>query len=86
MTKEAIISYWLEKAREDIASACANRDQYRYQNAVRDTYFACFHSFTALLFEEGKSFKKHREVRALLHRDYVRTGEIDVAWGKHPCL
>jgi len=83
MTKEAIISYWIEKAREDIASACANKDQGRYQNAVRDTYFACFHAFTAILFKEEKSFKKHREVRALLHHDYVRTGKIDVVWGKH---
>jgi len=83
MTREAIINYWLEKAREDIASACANRDQGLYQNAVRDTYFACFHAFTALLFKDGKSFKKHREVRAMLHRDYVRSGRIEAAWGKH---
>ncbi|MCX5901834.1 MAG: HEPN domain-containing protein, partial [Proteobacteria bacterium] len=75
MTREVIVAYWLEKAVDDAASAEANRLQGRYQNAVRDAYFACFHAFTALLFEEGKIFKKHREVRMILHRDYLRTGK-----------
>jgi uncharacterized protein (UPF0332 family) len=50
---------------------------------VRDAYFACFHAFSSVILKSGKTFKKHKEVRSLLHRDYVRTNKIDVSWGKH---
>jgi len=32
---------------------------------------------------EGKTFKKHKEVRSVLHRDFIRTKKIDSSWGKH---
>lgn len=78
-----MIRYWLEKAHEDIASARSNFSADRLQNTVRDAYFACFHAFAALLLKEGKSFKKHKEVRSALHRDYIRTSKIGISWGKH---
>lgn len=83
MSKEIMIQYWVEKAREDIASASSNLSEGRLQNTVRDAYFACFHAFAALLLKDGKSFKKHKEVRSALHRDYIRTGRIGILWGKH---
>ena len=83
MNNEKIIDYWLEKANEDIASALDNHTGNRFPNAVRDAYFACFHAFSAVLFKEGRSFKKHKEVRSTLHRNYIKTGKIDTSWGKH---
>jgi len=79
----AIVDYWVEKAHEDLASARDNYKADRLQNAVRDAYFACFHSFSAVLFAEGKNFRKHKEVRGTLHRHYIKPGKIAVAWGKH---
>jgi hypothetical protein len=73
----------MEKAGEDLASARDNLKSGRYQNAVRDAYFACFHVFSSVLLNEGKTFKKHKEVRSMLHRDFIRTGKIDRSWGKH---
>jgi uncharacterized protein (UPF0332 family) len=55
----------------------------RLQNAVRDAYFACFHALAALLLKDGKTFKKHKEVRSALHRDLIRVGKINSSWGKH---
>lgn len=81
--KQAIITYWFEKAHQDLASARDNLSNKRLQNAVRDIYFACFHAFSAILFQEGRTFEKHHEVRAMLHRDYIKTGRIEVSWGKH---
>jgi uncharacterized protein (UPF0332 family) len=78
-----IIDYWIEKAEQDLASAWDNLSAGRLMNAVRDAYFACFHAFSAVLSAQGKSFRKHREVRSALHRDYVRTGKISAEWGKH---
>ncbi len=50
---------------------------------MRDAYFACFHAFSSLLLKSGKTFRRHSEVRAALHRDFVRLGKIDSKWGKH---
>jgi len=83
MSQQAIIDYWIEKAEEDLASARDNFSAGRFQNAVRDAYFACFHAFSSVILKSGKTFKKHKEVRSVLHRDYVRTNKIDVSWGKH---
>ena len=37
----------------------------------------------AILFKEGQTFKKHKEVRSALHRDLIRDGKINPIWGKH---
>ena len=80
--KQLIIDYWIEKSKQDIDSARDNFSNLRLQNAVRDLYFSFFHAFSALLFHDGKSFKKHRQVRAIFHRDYIKEGLIELKWGK----
>ncbi|MDL1979421.1 MAG: HEPN domain-containing protein [Deltaproteobacteria bacterium] len=82
MSQQIIIDYWVEKAIEDLASARDNLKSGRY-HAVRDAYFACFHAFSSVLIREGKTFKKHKEVRSMLHRDFIRTKKMDRSWGKH---
>jgi uncharacterized protein (UPF0332 family) len=49
MTELEIIGYWIEKAEQDLASAHDNHTAGRFQNAVRDAYFACFHAFSSVL-------------------------------------
>jgi uncharacterized protein (UPF0332 family) len=83
MTQREIVVYCLNKAEQDLASAKENLSAGRLQNAVRDAYFACFHSFSAVLIKAGKTFRKHSEVRAILHRDYVKGKKLAVEWGKH---
>jgi len=83
VTQREIIAYWLEKAAQDLASAKENLSAGRLQNSVRDAYFACFHSFSAVLIRAGKTFRKHSEVRSILHRDYVRGKKLAIEWGKH---
>lgn len=83
MTQQVIIDYWMDKARADLDSARDNFNSGRYSNAIRDAYFACFHAFSSVLFKEGRSFRKHKEVRSALHRDFIRNKRVDVSWGKH---
>jgi uncharacterized protein (UPF0332 family) len=83
MSQQEIVVYWLEKAQQDLASAKENLSAGRLQNSVRDAYFACFHSFSAVLIKAGKTFRKHSEVRAILHRDYVKGKKLALEWGKH---
>lgn len=83
MSPQEIIGYWIEKAKQDLASARDNLSANRLLNTVRDAYFACFHAFSSVLLNEGKSFRKHKEVRSVLHRNYIRTKRIEAEWGKH---
>jgi len=83
VSRQIIMDYWMEKARDDLASARDNYTSGRYQNAVRDAYFACFHAFSSVLIGEGRKFKKHKEVRSMLHRDFIRVKKLDASWGKH---
>ena len=83
MSEQTIIDYWAEKANEDLASAQENFLAGRFLNAVRDSYFACFHAFSSVLLKSGKTFQKHMEVRSALHRDYIRPKKMDPKWGKH---
>ena len=76
-----LVNHWVDKARKDLDSAEMNFQSGRLSNAVRDIYFACFHIVSALFMKEGKTFKRHSQVRASFHRDLVRSGRIDVSWG-----
>jgi uncharacterized protein (UPF0332 family) len=35
-----------------------------------------------VLLKEGQSFKKHTAVKAALHKDLIKTGVVEQAWGK----
>jgi uncharacterized protein (UPF0332 family) len=79
--RTVFVSHWIDKARNDLESAQGNFQSGRLANAVRDIYFACFHVVSALFMKEGKTFKRHSQVRASFHRDLIKTGSIDVSWG-----
>jgi uncharacterized protein (UPF0332 family) len=83
VSQQEIVAYWLEKSAQDLASAGENLSAGRLQNAVRDAYFACFHAFSAVLIRAGTRFRKHSQVRSILHRDYVKTKKLAIQWGKH---
>jgi uncharacterized protein (UPF0332 family) len=50
--------------------------------AAARAYYAAFYAASALLLTEGKEFRSHRGVVALMHRDYVRTGRLPVDMGR----
>lgn len=44
--------------------------------AAGRAYYAAFYTASALLLSDGKTFRSHRGVMALIHRDYVRPGHV----------
>jgi uncharacterized protein (UPF0332 family) len=50
--------------------------------AAAQAYYAAFYAASALLLAEGKTFRSHRGVVALIHRDYVRSGRLPVDMGR----
>jgi len=62
----------MEKAHESLAAGRSEYRSGRLTTAVRNLYYACFYSLTALLLEKGRSFKKHTGVKAALHKNLIK--------------
>ena len=80
--KSAVIGYWLNKADEALESARMEMDAGRFSFAINRIYYACFYSVSALLLKSGIQFKKHSGVRAAFHKDYIKTGLVNIELGK----
>ena len=86
MTKEVVrkqtARFWMGKADEALASARSEQEAGRYTFAVNRAYYACFYSASSVMIKRGSTFSKHSGVRAAVHRELVRTGEISAEMGK----
>jgi uncharacterized protein (UPF0332 family) len=80
--KKTLIRYWMDKAGESLESAISEQANHRLAPAVRSTYYACFYALSAVLLARDKIFKKHSGVRGALHKNLIRPGLIDPAWGR----
>jgi hypothetical protein len=77
-----IISYWIEKSMESLASAEGELNANRLSFSVNRIYYACFYVISALLLKEKYHFKKHSGVRAIFHQNFVKPGLISQEFGK----
>jgi uncharacterized protein (UPF0332 family) len=80
--REKVIRYWWSKSEESLASARREVDAGSNGFAVNRLYYAAFYGVSAALLERRLSFRKHSGVRAAFHRDFIKTGLLDVEWGK----
>lgn len=53
-----------------------------YDGAASRAYYAAFHAFSALFASEDRTFVKHSQLEAAVHRDLVREGRMEAAVGK----
>ena len=72
----------MEKSREALASARAEETSKRYVFAVNRAYYACFYAASAVLLLQGEKFVKHSGVRSALHKKLVKTGRLELQWGR----
>jgi len=77
-----VTRYWWSKAEESLASAQREFVAGAHTFAVNRLYYAAFYGVCAALLERWQSFRKHSGVRAAFHREFIRTGLLDVQWGK----
>ena len=54
-----------------------------YDFAASRAYYAAFYAATALLLSKELTFSKHGGVVASIHRDFVKTGRLDVRQGRN---
>jgi hypothetical protein len=77
-----VVSYWWVKAEESLASARREFDAGAYPFAVNRLYYAAFYGVSAALLERQLTFVKHSGVRAAFHREFIKTGLLEMQWGK----
>lgn len=77
-----VVRYWWSKAEESLASARRELEAESFAYAVNRLYYAAFYGVSAALLERQITSKKHSGVRAAFHQEFVKTGLLNVAWGK----
>ncbi len=69
------------RARTTLASAASLVERDPNSSAAL-AYYAAFYALSAAFALRDRSFSKHTEIRAALHRDLIRTGVIDAGMGQ----
>ena len=84
MTSEEkeLVHYRQERAREALEEARLLFDAGHLHTYVNRLYYACFYAVSALLFSQGQSTSKHTQLRALLHKELVKSGQVSVEQGR----
>jgi len=77
-----LIQYWWSKAKASLSSAKRELEANEYNFAMNRIYYAAFYAVSAALLERGISFKKHSGVRSSFHREFIKSGLLDVEWSK----
>lgn len=80
--REKMVGYWWLKARDSLSSALRELDAGSYSFAMNRLYYAAFYGVCAVLLERQQSFRKHTGVRAAFHRQFIKTGLLDMRWGR----
>ncbi len=81
--RQTLVGYRLKRARETIEEAKLLLDAGHVNACVNRLYYACFYAVSALLLIRNISTSKHSHVRALLHRDYIKSGQVSKEMGDH---
>ncbi|MCE5341919.1 MAG: HEPN domain-containing protein [Planctomycetaceae bacterium] len=85
MTKELkeLAKYRLERAFQTLEEAELLFNSGYTNTYVNRLYYACFYAVSAVLICHEKSTSKHSHLRAILHKDYIKTGLLSKEAGKH---
>jgi uncharacterized protein (UPF0332 family) len=81
-TKEDLVIYRLESAKEDLRAAKAMCDVPSYKAANNRAYYAIFHAVNAIHALNGKAYKRHKDAIANFNKDYISTGIFPKELGK----
>ena len=77
-----MVRYWWLKARDSLSSARREFEAGSHSFAMNRLYYAAFYGVCAVLLDRQQSFRKHSGVRAAFHRQFIKTGRLDIKWGR----
>ena len=72
----------MERAHETLAAADILIESESWHGATNRLYYACFYAVTALLLVHGYESKKHKGVRSLFNKHFLKEGPFPEALGK----
>ncbi len=77
-----LIRLWLEKARDDLATAEDDLKLNHTRGAVNRSYYAIFHAATAALLWLGEERVKHSGVQSAFGERFIATGLFEPEYGR----
>ena len=80
-TAAELIRYRLARAAESLHEAEELLQAGHANTFVNRLYYACFYAVLALSIPKDFSSSKHSGVRAFFHKEFVKTGMLDVRFG-----
>ena len=80
--RQALVEFWLQRARETLVEAETLAHSDYWYGAVNRIYYACFYAVTAVLRQHRLSSAKHTGVRSLFNRHLVHTGRVSEEFGE----
>lgn len=85
MTNETVelAKYRLERAFEALDEAALLFQSGHTNTYVNRLYYSCFYAISALLIIKEQSTSKHSYLRAIFHKDFIKTGIFSKDIGKH---
>ena len=79
---EELIAYRMQRARETIEEVNMAIEHERFLLAENRIYYGMFYMVMALALKHGFMTSKHAQLLGWFNKEFVRTGQVDVALGK----
>lgn len=80
-SKEDLIRYRIQRARESADDAALLVNEERWNAAANRLYYACFYIVSAYMALKGVKPATHAGLKSTFNRELVKTGKIDPAEG-----
>lgn len=80
-SRNNLIKYRLQRAKETLIEAKYNADGGYYNAAINRLYYACFYASIALLLANNLETSTHKGVKSLLGLHFINTGKLESKYG-----
>lgn len=77
-----VIKATLSKAREKLKTAQVDFDNERYEDSVSRSYYAVFHSISAVLLSKGLHFSSHGQTIGAFTKEFIKTKVFPASFAK----
>ncbi len=80
--RKSLIEYRLSRASDTLREAVYNADGGFFNTAVNRLYYSAYFAASALMLANGLTAATHAGIKTMLSLHFVRTGKLDVEYGK----
>lgn len=81
-TKDDVIRYRLQRAKDTLEDAKLLADSQRWNSAINRLYYASYYAVTALLLDADLKQSTHNGVKSNFSEHFIKTNRIDKEFGK----